>query len=118
MAAPAWRSPIRERRPGQPRPTLALAFGAEKGRAPTLDDSFHRAPAGAGLALAIIDGEILGEIAEVAVGTDEIAQGRATGSDRLFEHGGDRFGQRVELCPRHFPRRFARVDPRPGRRPA
>src|SRR4030095_6064387 len=68
MAAPAWRSPIRERRPGQPRPTLALAFGAEKGRAPTLDDSFHRAPAGAGLALAIIDGEILGEIAEVAVG--------------------------------------------------
>ena len=116
-AAPAWRSPIRERPSGQPCAAgLSLAFRAVEGRAAALDDAPDRAAAGARLAFAVIDREVLGEIAELAVGLDEVAQGRAAGRDRLAEHRRDRRGQARRAGSRHLARRPCADRSAPGKR--
>src|SRR3546814_6689080 len=63
-------------------PALALAFGAIKGLSPALDEADDRAAASARHARAAIDAPVLREIAEVAFGAEEIAQGRAARGDR------------------------------------
>src|SRR4051794_36672023 len=72
---------------------LFLAHRTEESRAAGLHDAPDRALAagrGALLALAIIDPEIVLEIAERAIGALVIAQRRATGCDRLVQHRLDR----------------------------
>src|SRR5581483_3331119 len=83
-------------RPGRT-PELFLAARAKESRAAVLHDALDRAFASrrdAGLALAVIDAEIVLEIAERAVGAPMIAQRRAARLDRIVEHGSDRVGQR------------------------
>src|SRR3546814_3323079 len=77
-------------------PALALAFGAIKGRSPALDEADDRAAASARLARAAIDAPVLREIAEVAFGAEEIAQGRAARGDRRRQHVLDRGHERSE----------------------
>ena len=54
----------------------------------------------AGLALAVVDGEAVLEIARAALGVAEIAQGRAAGVDGLGQDGADAVGE--ELQPRRW----------------
>ena len=67
----------------RPRPPLALAARAVKGRAAALDDAPDAPAARAGRPFAPVDREALREIAERAVGADEVAQARAARRDRL-----------------------------------
>src|SRR3546814_17855825 len=91
-------------------PALALAFGAIKGRSPALDEADDRAAASARLARAAIDAPVLRDIAEVAFGAEEIAQGRAARGERRRTHVLDRGHERREFPPGHF-------GPRPRRPP-
>src|SRR4051812_24784697 len=68
------------------RSTLVLAPGAIEGRAAALDDALDRSPASAGLALTVVHGEALREIAQLAVRAGEILQARAAGLDRFAKH--------------------------------
>src|SRR3982750_1727680 len=81
------RSPTQRGAEGQP---SALTARAVKGRTAALDDPADRCAAPARFSLAVVDVEAFGEIAELAVRADKIAQGRAAGSDRLGEHVADR----------------------------
>src|SRR6478735_8286861 len=71
---------------------------AIEGRAPRLDQPAHDAPAprrGAGLALPVIDPEIVLEIAERAIGVRVIPQRRAARGNRLLENLPDDSGKAV-----------------------
>src|SRR3546814_630523 len=59
-----------------------LAFRASEGRPAALHDPRDRPAAFASLALAPIDTPVLGEIAQVALGAEEVAQGRTARRDR------------------------------------
>ena len=96
-AAPAWRSPSAEgtnsRQPGQ-----RWQAGQKKvERPPWTIRLTLPSPRAAWLALPVIDVELLGEIAELAVGRGEVPQGRPAGADRLFEHCRNCLGQRIQL---------------------
>src|SRR5216684_188804 len=72
---------------------LFLARGTVIGRPASLHDALDLAAAilgGAGLALAVIDGEMMLEITELAIGFGIIAQGRTAGFDRSLKHLLDR----------------------------
>src|SRR5690242_10672508 len=58
------------------------------------------APTQASLAFAVIDREIVLEIAELAIGPDVIAQRRTTGGDCRLEHRTDRIGKPVGAIER------------------
>src|SRR5918993_5372462 len=91
---------------------LVLARWAEEGRTPALDDARYLATAGrAWLAVPVIDIELLREIAELAIGRGKILQGRAASADRVFQHLGDRRGERVQPDPTDPSCRLARIDP-------
>src|SRR4051794_23914864 len=77
-----------------------LAFRAIEGRTAALDEAPDRPAARARLALAIVDREAFREIAELAVGGSEVAQGRAAGLDRLGENGVDRGHQPAQALQR------------------
>src|SRR5229473_2216484 len=84
--------------------SLALALGAEEGRAAGLDDApdaLGAGAAGAGLALPAIDRPAVLEIAELAIGLDIIAQRRPAGLDRLAENLADRGGEPGGTRPGH-----------------
>src|SRR5260370_33894266 len=85
---------------------LTLPLGAEKGRAPGLDDAadaFGASAAGARLALPAINRPAVLEVAELAIRLDIIAQRRPAGLDRLAENVADRRGE--PLGPRADDRR-------------
>ncbi len=63
-----------------------LAFRAIKGRTSALNDAFHGSTAAARPALAVVDDEGFGEIAELAVGADEVLQAGAACVDGFGEH--------------------------------
>src|SRR5229473_1757002 len=95
--------------------SLALALGAEEGRAAGLDDApdaLGAGAAGAGLALPAIDRPAVLEIAELAIGLDVIAQRRPAGLDRLAENLADRRGE--PLGPRADDRRGEPARRQPG----
>src|SRR5262249_44776116 len=99
---------------------LALAHRAKKRRPAGL----HHAPDGAlaarrgtAFAGAVVDAEIVLEIAELAVGAAVIAQRGAAGGDRVREHGPDGIDQPVRaLVRRPGPARDRRCAPL-GREP-
>lgn len=73
-------------------PCLALPFRAEESRASGLHDAAHTTAAvaaGAWLTLAVVDRELVLEIAELAIGLNIVTQGRPTGDDRLAENRAD-----------------------------
>ena len=75
-----------------------LARRTRKRRTPALDDAGDRpvaAAARAGGAFAVVDGEGMLEIAELAVGLTVVAQRRAAGFDGFLQHVADRRGQRA-----------------------
>src|SRR5580704_10224858 len=77
---------------------LALADWAIEGGAAGLRlaaDQAWAVASGTGLALAVVDGEIVLEIAELAIGADVIPQRRAAGSDCRLEDRPDRLGKPV-----------------------
>ena len=82
---------------------LFLAHRAKERRAAGLHDAPDRAAAAgrrAWLALAVIDAEIVLEIAELAVGAAMVAQRRAAGRDRVLEHRLDRSTSRSRALVR------------------
>src|SRR5690348_5346737 len=90
--------------------SLFLANRAEEGRASGLDDAANRAAAAARRARpsgAVVDAEIVLEIAELAIGAAMIAQRRAAGLDGVVEHVADgrdqrsRAGRRFSASRRH-----------------
>jgi len=87
-----------------------LALGAIEGRTPALDDSSDGATASAGLTLAIIDGEGLGEVAQLTVGADEILERRAARFDRLIEYVVDGRNELPQPVERDRTARPPRVD--------
>src|SRR5678810_1269612 len=101
---------------------LLLAVGAPVSRSLTLRELFDGFAADtAGLAVALVDVELLAEVARVAIGTDVIAQRRAADLHRHGQCGFDgarelrafRARQRPGLAARTNARaeqRFARVD--------
>src|SRR3546814_16765265 len=84
----------------------------------SLDEADDRAAASARLARAAIDAPVLREIAEVAFGAEEIAQGRAARGDRRRQHVLDRGHERREFRPGHFGRSPRRRALRHVERPA
>src|SRR5439155_26612437 len=77
-------------------------------RAAGLDDATdaagarqHAVAARAGLPGAVIDGEALLEIAELARGLDVVAQGRPAGLDRLAQDAADRLGEALRPLALH-----------------
>src|SRR4029077_13640918 len=93
--------------------SLALAGWTEEGGALTLHDAPDlRAAAPAGKPGAIVDPVALLEVARVAVGADEVAQGRAAGADRLAQRELDRGHQLRALFDRDLAGRLARIDAR------
>ena len=77
---------------------LFLADRAEEGGASVLHDAAHGAVAArrrAGLTLAVVDPEMMLEIAEIAVGAAVIAQRRTAGLDGVVEHGLDGIDESV-----------------------
>src|SRR4051812_49894227 len=77
-----------------------LAFRAIEGRPAALDEAPDRPAAWARLALAIVDREAFREIAELAIGGSEVAQGRAAGFDRLGKNRMDRRHQPAQAPER------------------
>src|SRR5437868_10870548 len=67
-----------------------LAFRAIEGGTAALDEAPDRPAAWARLALAIVDRKPFREVAELAVGRSEVAQGRAAGLDCFGENRVDR----------------------------
>src|SRR5690349_12131061 len=70
-----------------------LAARAIEGRPATLNDALHRAAARAGLTLPVVNGEGFREVPELARWAREVAKGRTTCGDGLFEHRMDRWHQ-------------------------
>lgn len=87
-----------------------LAARAIEGRSPALHDSPDPGAARAVPALAIIDQEALGEIAELAVGTSIIAKRRSTGLDGFADHLPDGADQPIDARQRQSPARASRTD--------
>src|SRR5690348_1633430 len=87
-----------------------LTVGAIKGRTAALDDAPDAAAAAARLAFAIVNRELFGEIAELAVGADEILERRAACLDRLVEHRADRFDKSLQPIQRYRSCCALRVD--------
>src|SRR5712671_3854107 len=88
--------------------SLALTAGTVESRAAGLDDAADAAgareravAARAGLPGAVIDGEAVLEIAELARGLDVVAQGRPAGIDRLAQHATDRLGEALRPLALH-----------------
>src|SRR3546814_10532424 len=79
-------------------------FRSSEGRPAALHDPRDRPAAFASLALAPIDTPVLGEIAQVALGAEEVAQGRTARRDRRRQHILDRGHQRRELRLRQIGR--------------
>src|SRR5436190_21447251 len=73
-----------------------LAARAVEGRTAALDNALDHAPTGARQPLPVIDREVLGGIAELAVGRGKIAQGRAARRNRFDEDRRDRRHQPLE----------------------
>src|SRR5205085_7458483 len=88
------------------------------GAAPALDDPRDLAGArrAARLALAAVDVEAAGEIAELAVGAGVVAQGRTAVAERLLEYLADRRHQPGEGRARDLAGGLSRVDPRAEQR--
>src|ERR1700733_2426642 len=86
------------------RRSLTLAGGAVESRTSRLHDALDRSLAStaafAWLAFAAIDQKMMLEIAGIAGGLGMIAQGRAAGSDGVFQHFADRGHQRRNALPR------------------
>src|SRR6476646_8297220 len=93
-----------------------LAPRAIESRAGALHDPPDRPAAFAWPPLAIIDREVLREIAELAVRADEVAQGRAARLDRFGEHFTDRRDQPFEPRQRYRPTGSRGVNLRPEKR--
>ena len=81
--------------------TELLLTHRTKERAPRpLHDALDRALAARGRALfarAVVDPEIVLEIAEFSIGAAMVAQRGAAGADRIVEHGTDRVGERMRV---------------------
>ena len=84
--------------PGRAGKRLLLAPGTIEGRPAGLREAGDRSAAAAPRAaetFAVVDGKPMLEITEIAVRLSMVAQRRASGLDRLFEHGADGLCQRA-----------------------
>src|SRR5690348_14819002 len=101
---PLWRQLRSAARPFQYRNCTSdqttrsrLALRTPEGRAAVLGEAFDHAAAAAFLTLAIVDQEVVLEIAELARGLAMVAQRRAARLDRLVQHGVNRLNQSVRM---------------------
>src|SRR5437764_512598 len=84
----------------QPPFRSTLALRTIEGRTAALDDAPDRPAAGARTALAVVDREMLGEIAKLAVRADKVLQSRPARGNGLIEDVMDRLHQALQAFER------------------